>query len=751
MTQLTLFRFDLFSQDRIRIEGTVIDSSTKMTLANVNVVVKDTFIGASTDSMGHYVLHLPNGRYTVRFTHIGYKVIEPLLIVESSFPWRLDIALEPTEIQLGTVTVEAHQPDDHIPSRYRISNLTARNVPPLGEPDPLRAVALLPGISQPNDLTGGLNIRGGSSDQNQVLLDGVEIYNPYHLAGLFSAFNFWAVENVEVYTANFPGRFGDRLGGVISVATKEPQDTSIVIGNISLLSSSLFLNHSWKNTFLLLAGRRTYLDLVTGLLGRKIPYHFYDLNFKLTQKLSSTLSVGIIGFANVDAITSSGIDDLPDPQGLRSGYSWGNRMAALRLTESNNKVQHTLVGYYSDYFIDANYKEGRAYVKNTLQDFTLRFDSRFQDRTTQGEFGAAYKSFRLKYDWNTLHGIDIESMFYDGAPPVYRGRANRGLVNVYLSGQHIFSPVLALEGSVRISTIDQPWTSFVSPRMNVLWLAGESSQITGGIGRYYQFIAEGREGIEESIGGLLFILERPMSASNASLGGTFGFLSDYELNGEVYHRIFHNLVRLNQTENETIEFPSFEFGSGIASGVDCLLEKKRGRATFQIAYSFLKSKVIFNGVSYTPDWDVTHSLKGIFGLRFGATWIFNAAFTYRSGTPFTPVVGKFFAAGSRGKVISSLSRYWYQSEYFIEGSKNSARLPAYSRLDVSIRKEYRWEKSKMTLYIQALNLLFRKNVLRYEWERYYNQSSYTVSGDDFEQGVATSLPIIPSIGVEIEF
>lgn len=749
-----------FCQSSSVVEGWVLDSLTRQPIGRVSIFVKDSFLQARCDDSGRFQLALPAGLHALRFQHIAYKPAERIIRLNDGERLSLIVLLQEKDFDaVGTITVTAERASQKQSSRYDLSPKGIRNVPPLGEPDLMRALALLPSITQPNDLKASFNVRGGSSDQNQILLDGIEIYNPNHLLGLFSAFNISAIEKAEVYAANFPAEFGNRLSSVISITTRASADTAITTGNVSLLSSSLTLARQWDKSFVLLAGRITYLDWITRLFGRRFPYGFYDANLKFRQGLSEQFQAEMIGFASSDTFLPSALEppEAQDPDGLgrTTAHTWGVRMLALRLRAVAEKSQHALTGSFSQNFVNFDYLNGVGFIRNNLSDFTLRTDSEVRLRLHNVKFGVEFKRLQAAYHWDGSDArFPLNIYLYPNVAARYQNEQGVLLFSAYVSNEWIVADALALQAALRYTTRFGFSLEGLSPRLSASWQASDAIKLFGSVGRYAQFVAEGREGQEGSIGSPLFALERPNAAWILALGLMIEAEEEYRITAEAYHKIFSSIVELDVASPTALQaYPTFRYGSGAASGVDVFIEKARGAVTFQVAYSFLASEVLFGGERYAPDWDAPHSFKGLIGWKIddAQTWSFNVAAIFRSGTPVTPVVGAFLGPGGFGRDLASQLNPNDLNRRFINGERNSIRLPFFLRVDVSLRKEFYNEKSRWTLYFQALNVFnfLRQNAARYDWARFYNFSSSLNAANS--GGISASLPIVPSLGVEFSF
>ena len=313
---------------------------------------------ARTDSTGRFVFRdVPAGRVRLRTASFGFEPVDTTIVVVSSDTMTMTLRVRRLPQSLAPVRTIAKSPErlrfeeQAMPSVVTISGNEVRRVPAIGETDVLRSVALLPGVIARNDFSAGFNVRGGEADQNLVLLDGIPIYNPFHLGGLFGTFIDKAVSGVDVVTGAFPARYGGRLSSVIDVKSlEETRRGAHGAAEVSLLSSSVFGGGSVDDGKLSwnFAARRTYADkVVQWLRGRNdFPYHFQDAQFRGRYLLPSGGSLGLTAYVGKDLLYY--IDDDVSTGGVVNGpegpvvlddddetvkFDWGNRVVGLTLDQ----------------------------------------------------------------------------------------------------------------------------------------------------------------------------------------------------------------------------------------------------------------------------------------------------------------------------------------------------------------------------------------------------------------------------------
>jgi hypothetical protein len=716
------------------IKGFVLDSATMQPVPYVNVTVRNAFTGATTDERGFFSVKIDRFPQTLFFHHITY-VRKSVDVQDDADTIR--VLLYPQVLKLGTITVEAERTHEVPGSTYFIPATRARNAPALVEADMIRVATFLPGVTQSNDLKSTLHIRGGASDQVQMFYDGIEIYNPRHLLGLYGAFNMAALEQAEVYSGNMPSKYGDRLSGVMAFETKDPR-VQVIQLQASLLSAGVVISRHHNDNSVLLAARRTYLDVATSLFGNEIPYNFYDANLKLTKKISSGMFFDVIGFLHADNLAEEkDVTATHSPDAFR----WGNYLVATRLRRMEGNANLSLTASYTQNFVSSSHPNQLTYLNNNVHDFSIQFQGAHTYTYHQVQWGGSYKYLKRDYEWNST-GSTLTDILYSGAPLKFRLKDNEEQYVLWLSDKIFLSETLFWQNGIRFRYSNPTIIRYLSPRSSLIWEPSDTWEWHASYGLYFQSIVEGVETKEGALTSPLFSLTRSMRASIYSAGLRFKPQGHYHVSLETYYRNFERIARLVPTNRP---FPGFEYGTGRAYGFDLWLEKHSGQITFQASYSFTRTFVKYASTSEFPaDWDIPHSIKSIVGWKPGSTWLFNMAFTYKSGLPYTPVLGSFFGPGGQ----SNDPDHTVFLQHFVDGQTNDERFPSYIRLDLSARKTYKRRKIDTTLFLQVQNVLYQIHPLRYDWGRRF---MYRSSDSGKTAGIEDGLPIIPSIGVEVEW
>ncbi|MEC7855325.1 MAG: TonB-dependent receptor, partial [Candidatus Neomarinimicrobiota bacterium] len=305
--------------------GFVTDEAKGESLIGANVIITETGQGMATDMNGYYVLQqIPEGNYTLIVSYIGYEVLNKKIIIKGSGAQKLDLVLKAQAVSLSEVDVTAEKIQrkyNITPSQINLSPRMLKAAPGLAEPDLFRTIQALPGVLTTSEFSTGLVIRGGNTDQNLILLDGITVYNPSHLGGVFSNFIVDGVKEANLIKGGYSAEYGGRLSAVLNVLSREGNRNKFEGKmSVSLLSSQTTLEGPIYNGAWLISARRTYFDQIFKNNPNIPPYYFYDFQGHVFSDLSSKDRISLSFYSGLDDFS---FDDL----GLTS--DWGNNTISL--------------------------------------------------------------------------------------------------------------------------------------------------------------------------------------------------------------------------------------------------------------------------------------------------------------------------------------------------------------------------------------------------------------------------------------
>ncbi|KPJ91096.1 MAG: hypothetical protein AMS18_09320 [Gemmatimonas sp. SG8_17] len=732
----------LQSQQRRDVAGRVLTVQDSTPINGVSVRIGALDIATTTGESGGFVLPgIPRTLLSVTFQRIGLAPdttwLEPDQDTMLVYLQSAAVLLPAVEAQ---AQLRARERFDEIvqPSLVSIDRNTIRTLPALAEADVVKVVQLLPGTIATNDYSVGFNVRGGEPDQNLIQMDGVTIFNPTHLGGLFSTFDANAVENVNFITGAFPAEYGGRLSSVMDVDIRAGRSDRIgVRGLVSLISSKLLVEGPIGGTGIsfLVAGRRTYADVLVGLLtSETMPYYFYDAIGKLAAPVGSGGVLSLTGYLGKDVVDWPWIEERPGRSGVTLDASFGNRLVGLRFSHPLGRGDITVDASYTNSAPTFGLEPGIFRADNRVRLMATKFLFAVSPGATHDvRLGAGYESYEMTYDAGSE---SLSAEFYKAAffPRVW---------SAFIDDQWRAFPWLFLRPGIRVEAVEGPGVVNWAPRIGIKGFVSKDFAITGSVGRYYQAIHSLRDQnipwnmIDFWIGADAAI---PVGRSDhVVLGFERWFGLEMSLSIEGYYKTFDDIVDYNLDEDPRVQGDETIPMEGEAWGVDFLLRKHLGRFTGWIAYGLTKVNRRSRGQEFPAVHDRRHMLNVILQSPGPLGSDMSVRLGYGSPLPFTPFVGEW---NHRYYYAADHSLSDYDREPIASQTLNSARYPYYGRIDISFWWETRKWGGILRPYVQLVNMLNRKNVFLYTYD--YTTAPATRSA-------ISQLPLLPTVGVEFVF
>ena len=462
------------------LSGYVLEEGSGEQLLGVTLYEPNSGTGTISNSYGFYSLKLEAGEHKLIVSHLGYVQKELLITVDGNL--ELNIYLSQKTESLDEVVVTS---DGIKQSRVtQMSKLTlkpndVKDLPALlGETDVLKTLQLLPGIQGGTEGSSGFFVRGGTPDQNLIILDDAVVYNSNHLFGFFSVFNGDAIKSVEAFKGGFPARFGGRLSSVVKIDMKDGNKEELHGKlNVGLISSSIVLEGPIKKekTSFILSARRTYADAlarpfqnisVDGISG----YHFGDLNLKFHHIINAKNKIYWSNYLGQDRFKFDFRDDFTRE---RTRLGWGNITSSLRWNHQfNNKLFANTALVYSGYqfritdeFEDSfngSTSQSSFDTSSGINDFSLKTDFEFYPNAKHSlRFGAS----------TTLHNFTpqrVSSMDSFIAEDIRREQVLNSLESaIYVEDDWRISDKLRFAPGFRLSHFNFENTNYLNPELRV--------------------------------------------------------------------------------------------------------------------------------------------------------------------------------------------------------------------------------------------------------------------------------------------
>lgn len=701
----------LHAQD-VTISGYIKDADNGESLIGSFVFLSENGASTVTNEYGFYSITVEAGTYTLNGTYLGYKDNVQTIILDKSKT--IDIELVADANTLDEVVVTAEEVDRNVKqlqmSVNKLDIKTLTKLPTLlGETEILRGIQLLPGVTSVGEGAAGFNVRGGSIDQNLVLLDEAPVYNSSHLFGFFSVFNPDAVKDVKLYKGGIPARYGGRLSSILDVRMKEGNNKKFEMnGGVGTIFSRLSLEAPIvkdKSSFVI-AGRRSYIDVLSRPfldddVGAPV-LNFYDLTAKTNYKFSDKDQVFLSGYFGRDNFSF----------GESAGFNWGNQTGTVRWNHLfSDKLFANLTSYYSNYDYQINFGntdedsfDWNAKIKNysIKPEFSwyinpknvLRFGGQSiyyifepanaisvsNDVTTDISTSEQYSlesnifveneiTVRDKFQIN--YGLRLSHFAYLGARNVYEfGEAPLGFQK----------PLIGIEQAESGEIIEDYIN--LEPRFSLKYDVSESSSLKASYNRTAQYIhllSNTTASTPVDIWTPATNNIKPSMADQVALGYFQNFSDNkYELSAEVYYKKMNDLIDYidgaDLILNEFVEAQILE-GDGRAYGTELMLKKPEGKFSGWISYTLARSERQVNGINnnewYPSRFDQTHNLSTTAFYEINDRLTLGANFVYNTGTPTT-----FANSG------------YYQQGFYIPNNdndqRNNVRIPDYHRLDLSL-------------------------------------------------------------------
>ncbi|MFL5381097.1 MAG: carboxypeptidase regulatory-like domain-containing protein [Longimicrobiaceae bacterium] len=728
---------------------------------------------------GWRIARVAPGRWTVRAARVGFAGAEQAVEVAAGAEARVELRLAETGVALDPLTAVSRRDAERERTRFEgeagvtsrvITGEEIKLLPGLGEADVLRAIEVLPGVVNTSDFSSAFNVRGGSADQNLVLLDGFPIFNPFHLGGLFSVFNSDAVARAELLSGGFGAEYGGRVSSVLNVETKPgggPEGFGGEAG-VSLLSSRLNLHGNLpRGARRLLGGdaggwmlsaRRSYFDVLLRPVV-DFPYHLTDLQGTATLATRGGGRLRLVGYTGQDVLDLSDFDppgaEEDDGSVLRIQWDWGNTVLGARLEQPVGAwVATASLGL-------TRYGEALGFA-----DFPdTRFSSRISQVTARADAGRP-----LAPQLTLKAGLEATRTGYHnlgeaGGTTFFSGRGSGVMGSAYgqlrwTPGAWIVEPGLRADG----------WTGggasrqYLSPRLAVKRFLGvrRDAAVKVAAGRYVQFLHSLRDEQLPVSNDYWVTTDENVPAvvsDQAQLGVEKYWGERWYVSAEGYYRRYLGLTDLNTADDPNDPADDLLEGRGWSYGADFLVRRTQGRFRGWMTLSLLRARRTFpdplaldldgqpRTITFAPIFDRRADLDLVGQYPLPGKIEAGLRLNFGTGVPYSRPVAAFVA------FETSLIEGGYRVPrpvgedpdvplYIVPGRRNAERYPVYTRLDLTFRRTYNKRWGTLTPYAQVLNATNRKNVLFYFYN--YDRTPATRSG-------VTMFPVLPTIGLEATF
>ena len=742
------------------VAGVVVSGITGEPLFFAAVGVVGTTRGMMTDSAGRFVVdRLPAGRIQIRVSLIGYAPATRPVDVVAGRTTELTVSLTVMAATVDPVlTVAVPDARERFDAGASTGVITlgrgiSNRVPSIGEADLLRTVQLLPGVLARSDFTAGYNVRGGESDQNLVLLDGIPVYNPFHFGGLFGTFVDPTVESIELHLGGYPASYGGRLSSVLDVHSAEEQRPGVHgTAGVSLLASTLALGGALpeRGTSWSVAGRRTYADLLARLFSDAVlPYHFQDAQFHVAQRLPRDASLSVTAYTGVDDLGGNfaALGDASAAHGGDFGFAWGNAVMGTTLTvplgeprDDRGTIRRAELvqrASISRFHTDLDLGDGSLTFANRVSEVRLGGSVTLPRAAHTPSVGYEVSWHRVAYDVRSAEA-DIE---------LFELRQRPAAISLYAEDEWRPASSIRLRGGARAERIaGRGWVG-VSPRLSATWFLDPDFSLTLGAGRFTQWLHGLRnEDIPVRIFDFWVASDAAIDVSVAhhlTLGAERWLPAQRVVRVEGFVKRYERLLEPNPADDPEIRGDEFIPADGLSYGVDVLLRQlERGPLSGWLAYSYAVSTRERDGVRYAPAQDRRHNVNAVASWALSDRMTLGARFGFGTGLPYTDIVGQIVR-----RTYDPATNTWtvyngFQAHEPVGGARNTSRYPSFQRLDLMLSRRFTRGRTTWTPYLQVVNAYNRRNVFIYTFD-------YTANPPERE--ATSQFPFLPSLGLTVEF
>ncbi len=738
----------LSAQNKVTISGYIKDSANGEALTSCNITIEDQKMGTQSNPYGFYSISLLPGSYTVNYSFVGFATKSIRMEVTQNITQNIELSKNVATFEM--VSIKSKKKDNNVDKvEMSVNNLNIaqiKKIPALlGEVDIVKSVQLLPGVSTVGEGATGFNVRGGSIDQNLILLDEAPVFNSSHLFGFFSIFNPDAVKDVKLIKGGMPATYGGRLSSTLDVRMKEGNSKKTEVnGGIGVIFSRLSIEgpimpKKLKNkASYIVAGRRSYADVLIKPFTKNnanlknAVFYFYDFTAKVNYTFNANNKLFVSGYLGRDAF------GVPNAK-----FDWGNTTTTIRWNHLFNKKLFTnFITYYSKYDYKLGFGSGNNSFnwQSNIVNFSVKPDFTYYI-TPKNTLNFGVISTYYIFSPGKATSKDLTSTVEFGLPKKY------ALENaIFIENEQKVSEKITMRYGLRVSNFNYlgKGTAYQLKRE----IAGQRAEVIGiteyknmeviksytvpeprfslnykynnftafklsynRMSQYLHLISNTAASVPLDVWTPSTNNIKPQIADQVAIGyfRNFGKSIDYELSVETYYKELQNQIDYvdgaDLLLNQQLETDLLT-GKGRAYGLELYLKKNVGKLNGWVSYTLAKSERLVEGVSknqwYANRFDRRHNLNITGSYDINKKWSSSASFVFGTGTPTNLPNTKYSFQGIQGVPQNATEL------------RNNVRIKPYNRLDISCtythKKTAKWESNWV---FGVYNVYKRKNPFSY--------------------------------------
>ncbi|MCX6282085.1 MAG: TonB-dependent receptor [Bacteroidetes bacterium] len=683
------------------ISGKVTDKNDGESLVGATIFIQELKTGTTTDQYGRFSLTLPEGRYTITFSFIGYTSTSKEIDLDKDISLKMELATEQKE--LHEVVVKSEKSDQNVAkpemSVFKMDIHTIQKIPALmGEVDVIKAIQLLPGVQSVSEGSSGYSVRGGAPDQNLILLDEATVYNASHLMGFFSVFNNDAVKDVKLYKGDIPANYGGRLASVLDVRMDEGDSKGFEVnGGIGIIASRITVEGPIKKDrcSFIVSGRRTYADLFLPLSSNKAlqnnRLYFYDINAKINYVIDDNNTVFLSGYFGRDVFSNQ-----------FARMSWGNGTGTFRWNHVfSKKLFFNLTSVYSDYryLLGTPTGTSNSFEWNAnLKDIGIKGDFSWYINTKNTlKFGGAVTYHMINP--GTASGTGSETVYTSiQVPKNYSIESGIYATNEQKIGSHFIATYglrLSLFQSIGPGTVYHYTPNHVvidstvykagiiyntyggiEPRLGLLYDINGKSSVKASYARTYQYLQLAQNSSAGTPLDIWFPASpniKPQIGDQVALGYFRNFRHNtIETSVEVYYKWMQNVIDFKNFAQlllvDTLE-GQVRTGKGYSYGVEFLVRLNEKIVSGWVSYTYSRSFRLIPEIDpnpYPAPYDKPNNISVVLNFQLAKRWSISANWVYATGAPVTFPTGRATIGGKVIPIYSDRNAYRYQDYHRLD-------------------------------------------------------------------------------------
>ncbi len=703
----------VYAQEAGNVRGIVIDSTNGEVLAFSSVYIPELKRGMTTDARGIFLFTgIPaNKRLSIVTSYVGFFTKKQFFIVAPNKMTQLRVQLAPSSINIKEVEVEGERVKRENATDIGLQKISARQLealPKSVETDVLRSLQYVPGVQITGDASARYYVRGGTNNQNLILLNDAPIYNPYHALGIFSSVDPEMINSMEFHKGAYPTEFSGRLSSVLKIVTKDGNRNRMSgKASLSFLSAKALVEGPIPGGSFIVTGRKsTSTEILKKFLNDKnYPIDFYDLSFKVNYA-----DPKVIKDAKFTAHGFLSGDNLLNNNPLKQDFKWQNSIFGLNYFQLSDSplfydVSFNYSHFYGEVFPNATPTKAS---KNEVHDASAKVDIKYvYDNKDELNVGFKIQEIRTSLMLTNANGF-VSDLGSKGTE-----------ISVYLKYMFMQVGAFGADFGSRLNLTRLAgggFAGFFEPRARFTLRIMPEIAIKGAWGIYQQELTTISD--ENEVIALYepWIITpkylEPARSIHYSGGIETEFVKDYIFNIDGYYKLSNNIAIVND-KKIFAEDKDLVAGKSESYGFEFLFKTSQPDYNINASYTLSWAFNEVNGMRYAPRYDSRHNFNIAVDYNLGAGWKASVAWVYNSGHPFTQIRGYYDKLNADAIFGGGLILQDYLP-YILLGERNIARLPDYHRLDVTVSKQFDLSFMKLYLDLSVINAYDRKNIFYFD-------------------------------------